>query len=94
MIITKKKPNLITVDDILDYNDEMDISDPGSLELGSDCESFTEEEVFYSTTHRPVCSVCSHAIEEFIDLKHCKECKKDTHNVCCENSVCNTCLSK
>lgn len=94
VIITKKKPNLITVDDILDYNDEMDISDPGSLELGSDCESFTEEEVFYSTTHRPVCSVCSHAIEEFIDLKHCKECKKDTHNVCCENFVCNTCLSK
>ena len=93
VIFSKKLHKLATVNDILQDEEETDLSDTGSLQLESDLESFTAEDAFYSTTYRPVCSVCDEAIEEFSEFDQCKDCKKDCHITCYQKRVCLGCLS-
>ena len=93
VIFSKKALKLATVNDILEDGEESDLSDTGSLQLESDLESFTAEDAFYSTTYRPVCSVCDEAIEEFSEFDQCKDCKKDCHITCYQKRVCLGCLS-
>ena len=87
VVLTRKKVK--TRATVNEANDEE--SDLESFHLESDGDSFNEEECFYSTTTRPICFICNQAIEEFVELSKCEECRKNCHSACC-GRVCDSCI--
>ena len=91
LVFKKKKPQSTKKQD-QDEESMSEYSDPGSLHLDSDGDSFDEEEHFYATTHRPVCFICYQDVEEFQDLAQCQYCEKECHQTCYESPGCENCI--